>query len=116
MRLVFLVYFLPDASAAFGWTNQPSGDSRGSNTQNYDVRGGNQPLPPSNPRGRDQPTFGTRDLLVEVISGTVPRKDTFSTDAYMSVSVCKQKERTPTVKSTLKPTWNWRHQVRLLKI
>jgi hypothetical protein len=52
-----------------------------------------------------------RDLSVTVVGGDVEVKDTFTTDAYMSVSVCKEKERTPTVSSSNHPTWNWTHRV-----
>jgi len=57
-----------------------------------------------------------RDLLIEVKSGKVQKKDTFSTDAYMSVTVCKEKQRTPTVKSNLNPVWNWAHTVSFKRI
>jgi len=52
-----------------------------------------------------------RDLLVEVIGGKVKRMDTFSSDPYMSVTVCNEKKQTPTISSTLNPVWNWKHQV-----
>ena len=58
-------------------------------------------------------SFG-RDLLVEVLSGKVPKKDNgpfAKTDAYMSVTVCNEKKKTPVVKSSLKPVWNWSHKV-----
>jgi len=52
-----------------------------------------------------------RDLLVEVIGGKVRKMDTFTSDPYLSVTVCKEKKQTPTIKRTLNPVWNWRHQV-----
>ncbi len=52
-----------------------------------------------------------RDLNVQVVSGTVQSKDTFTSDPYMSVSVCKQKERTPVINLSRHPTWNWSHNV-----
>jgi Ca2+-dependent lipid-binding protein len=52
-----------------------------------------------------------RDLKVEVISGEVQSKDTFNSDPYVSVTVCKEKKKTQTVSRTRTPSWNWSHNV-----
>jgi hypothetical protein len=53
----------------------------------------------------------SRDLSVTVVGGTVEAKDTFTSDPYMSVTVCNVKKTTPTIRSTTTPTWNWTNRV-----
>jgi len=55
-----------------------------------------------------------RDLLVEVKGGKVRKKDTFSTDPYMSVTVCNEKKQTQVVKNNVNPVWNWSNTVNLI--
>jgi len=54
-----------------------------------------------------------RNLYVDVVGGHVRKADIFSSDPYMKVTVCKQKEQTPVISSNLNPVWDWEHQVRM---
>jgi hypothetical protein len=52
-----------------------------------------------------------RDLSVTVVGGHVERKDRFTSDPYMRVTVCNKKYSTPVISLTTNPVWNWTQRV-----